>query len=81
MRPAPVLNIDEFGTHNDNLVADPLSPDTDELWNNTAKRNREIFTEVFRPLPTNLVRSWSAYDVSPTLLFLGIALIDYIAEL
>jgi len=62
MRPAPILNQDEFGTHIDNLVADPLSPNTDELWNSTAKRNREIFTEVFRPVPTNLVRSWAAYD-------------------
>lgn len=58
------MNPDEIGTPNDNLVADPLAPSTENLWQNTARRNREIFTEVFRPLPTNLVRSWSAYDVS-----------------
>jgi len=61
MRPAPVGNHDEFGTPEDNAVADPLSPATEALWNDTAKRNREIFTEIFRPVPTNLIRSWSAY--------------------
>lgn len=65
MHPAPILNKDEIGTPNDDLVADPLSADTQNLWDNTARRNREIFTEVFRPVPTNLVRSWAAYDVSP----------------
>ncbi|KAJ7851391.1 hypothetical protein B0H14DRAFT_3661254 [Mycena olivaceomarginata] len=33
-----------------------------ELWNKTARKNREIFTEIFRPVPTNLVRDWEAYD-------------------
>ena len=64
MRPAPIMNPDEIGTQNDNLVADPLAASTENLWQTTARRNREIFTEVFRPLPTNLVRSWSAYEVS-----------------
>ncbi|KAG2106164.1 uncharacterized protein F5147DRAFT_701272 [Suillus discolor] len=46
----------------DTAVADPLADSTLELWNHTARVNREIFTEVFRPVPTNLVRSWSAYE-------------------
>jgi phospholipase D1/2 len=62
MHPAPIPNKDEIGTQNDELVADPLSANLEDLWNNTARRNREIFTEVFRPVPTNLVRSWSAYE-------------------
>ncbi|EKM50988.1 uncharacterized protein PHACADRAFT_151417 [Phanerochaete carnosa HHB-10118-sp] len=61
MRPAPIPNRDEFGTPEDNAVADPLSPHTEALWNDTARTNREIFTEIFRPVPTNLIRSWSAY--------------------
>lgn len=63
MRPAPIPNHDEFSTPEDSAVADPLSPHTEALWNDTARRNREIFTEIFRPVPTNLIRSWSAYGV------------------
>jgi phospholipase D1/2 len=63
MRCAPEANDDEIGTPHDDVVADPLADSTLELWNRTAKRNREIFTELFRPVPTNLVRSWSAYEV------------------
>ncbi|KAG2131140.1 hypothetical protein BD769DRAFT_1452087 [Suillus cothurnatus] len=62
MRCAPEPNDDEIGTREDNAVADPLADSTLELWNRTARVNREIFTEVFRPVPTNLVRSWSAYE-------------------
>ena len=46
------------------MVADPLCEETQYLWNDTARKNREIFTEIFRPVPTNLVRTWDAYDVS-----------------
>lgn len=63
MRCAPVPNKDSIGDPYDELVADPLADATQQLWNDTARRNREVFTEVFRPVPTNLVRSWSAYDV------------------
>uniref|UniRef100_A0A0W0EW24 Phospholipase n=1 Tax=Moniliophthora roreri TaxID=221103 RepID=A0A0W0EW24_MONRR len=62
MRPAPHPNDDETGLLEDQLVADPLSEQTLRLWNDTAKKNREIFAEIFRPVPTNLVRSWKAYD-------------------
>lgn len=63
MRPAPVPHDEEFGAPEDNAVADPLSPATEALWNDTARKNREIFTEIFRPVPTNLIRSWDAYGV------------------
>jgi len=62
MRGAPYPNEDQTDSYEDRLVADPLSNETDDLWTNTARKNREIFTEVFRPIPTNLVRSWAAYD-------------------
>ncbi|KAA1473211.1 phospholipase D/nuclease [Dentipellis sp. KUC8613] len=62
MRAAPVPNDDEFDDDDDRLVADPLLEETLELWHTTARRNREIFTELFRPVPTNLVRDWKAYD-------------------
>ena len=63
MRAVPVPNDDETGEE-DRVVADPLVEATDDLWNNTARKNREIFTEIFRPVPTNLIRSWGDYEVS-----------------
>ncbi|KAK7030848.1 hypothetical protein VNI00_013956 [Paramarasmius palmivorus] len=62
MRPAPHPNDNETGLAEDQLVADPLAEETLRLWKDTARKNREIFTEVFRPVPTNLVRDWKAYD-------------------
>ena len=67
MRSAPVPNEDNIGDPYDLLVADPLAEATEQLWNNTARKNREIFTEVFRPVPSNLVRNWAAYDVCSAL--------------
>jgi len=64
MRPAPVpADDDNIGSEEDRLVADPLADYTDQLWKETAKQNREIFTELFRPVPTNLVQNVEAYDV------------------
>ncbi|KAI0668061.1 phospholipase D/nuclease [Trametes maxima] len=62
MRAAPHPNEDETEQDEDRLVADPLADDTINLWENTARQNREIFTEIFRPVPTNLIRSWKDYD-------------------
>ncbi|PPQ84945.1 hypothetical protein CVT25_004458 [Psilocybe cyanescens] len=62
MRPAPYPNRDDTHTREDRLVADPISDETDMLWKETARKNREVFSELFRPVPTNLVRNWDAYD-------------------
>jgi len=62
MRPAPIPNDDETYLPEDAAVADPLSDETLDLLYNTARKNREVFTELFRPVPTNLVRSWPAYE-------------------
>ncbi|KAJ7848734.1 hypothetical protein B0H14DRAFT_2356604, partial [Mycena olivaceomarginata] len=62
MRPAPTPNEDEAGCEEDGLVTDPLPEQMVEVWNKTARKNSEIFTEIFRPVPTNLVRDWEAYD-------------------
>jgi phospholipase D1/2 len=61
MRPAPHPNRDDTHSREDRFVADPF--EVDVRWKETARKNREIFTELFRPLPTNLVRDWAAYDV------------------
>ena len=62
MRPAPIANDDETGMVEDDCVADPLADSTETLWNETAKRNRDIYTEIFRPIPSNFIRKWDAYD-------------------
>ena len=72
MQPAPHPNDDETGTEEDALVADPLADQTLELFDGTAKKNRAVFTEIFRTVPSNLVRDYKAYEVcfSPLLSFL-----------
>ncbi|PFH53623.1 hypothetical protein AMATHDRAFT_137275 [Amanita thiersii Skay4041] len=62
MRPAPHDYDYDFGSEEDTTVADPLSESTMVLWNKTAHKNREIFSELFRPVPTNVVRDWATYD-------------------
>ena len=69
MSPAPVPNDDETGTDEDAMVADPLSDETTSLLADTARKNREIFTEIFRPVPSNLVRDWHGYDVGPAMVW------------
>jgi phospholipase D1/2 len=64
MRPAPVPSDDETDLEEDACVADPLSDGLLNLWNTTARVNREVFTELFRPVPSNLVHNWNAYSVS-----------------
>ena len=64
MRPAPVANEDETYSEGDACVADPLSDEFLNLLNTTARVNREVFTELFRPIPSNLVHNWDAYEVS-----------------
>lgn len=62
MRPAPIPNEDETHLKEDRRVADPLAYQCDLLLKETARKNREAFMEYFRPVPSNIVRSWSAYD-------------------
>jgi hypothetical protein len=64
MRPAPVPNEDETHLEDEARVADPLSDEFLNLLDTTAKVNREVFWELFRPIPSNLVRKWKDYDVS-----------------
>jgi hypothetical protein len=63
MRPAPHANADETQYPEDAMVLDPLSNEVVDLWQGTARKNRDIFTEIFRPVPSDLVRTWDAYKV------------------
>ena len=66
MRAAPHPN-DPSDEDSDAPVVDPLSDETLDLWSGTARRNREVFEEVFRTVPSNVVRDFKAYDVCPFL--------------
>jgi phospholipase D1/2 len=77
MRPAPIPATDMTQSNEDRLVADPLAHHTDQLWKETARKNREIFTEIFRPVPTNFVQHPDAYDVCVTLSYDKSRLFDY----
>ena len=57
MRPAPHPNDDELYLREDKLVTDPLSDELHNLWNKTARHNRGVFTELFRTVPSDSVRS------------------------
>ena len=65
MHPAPFPNKDDTATCEDQFVMDPISNEMDLFWNQTVKKNREIFSELFQPVPTNLVCSLSDYKVRP----------------
>jgi phospholipase D1/2 len=70
MRPAPIPGDDVTRSDEDRLVADPLIHETDQMWKETAKKNREIFTEIFRPVPTNFVQNVDEYDVCVITLYI-----------
>ncbi|KAF9002203.1 phospholipase D [Cyathus striatus] len=62
MRPAPHTNRDETRERQDEIVADPISERMQVIWKETAHKNREIFSEIFKPVPSNVVRNWEAYS-------------------
>jgi phospholipase D1/2 len=55
-------NAYDWGSPEDLMVKDPLSPAFENLWSSTAAKNTEIFEKVFRPVPTNAVRTWAEYQ-------------------
>lgn len=55
-------NTYDFGSLEDELVADPLSDRFLDLWNSTAKNNTEIFAKCFHPVPHDGVRNWKDYE-------------------
>jgi phospholipase D1/2 len=63
MQPAPHPNPDETGLQEDQLVADPISEGTERLLRERAHLNREIFSEIFKIVPSNVVRNWKTYEV------------------
>ncbi|KAI9716354.1 MAG: hypothetical protein M1812_005419 [Candelaria pacifica] len=60
--PIGVPNDYDFGSQQDEAVTDPLSEKFLNLWNVTARRNTDIFGQIFHPVPHDSVRTWKDYD-------------------
>jgi phospholipase D1/2 len=52
----------DWGSSADMAVQDPLSRNFLDLWRGTARRNTEIFSRAFHPVPDDKVRTWEDYD-------------------
>jgi phospholipase D1/2 len=65
-------NAYDWGSAPDLAVQDPLSPAFEELWTARARLNTEIFERVFRPVPTNKVRTWEQYEEYYAQYFVGV---------
>jgi len=62
MHAVPVLNDDDTQSQEDQLVQDPVSDEFfNQLWDATAQKNRQIFSEIWKTVPTDVVRSWAQY--------------------
>lgn len=59
--PVGVPNSYDWGSPEDNVVADPLSDTFQSLWNSRARQNTDIFRQVFRVVPDDSVRNWNEY--------------------
>lgn len=60
--PVGVPNAYDWGSPEDQAVADPLSPEFEELWRSRAKTNTDAFERVFRAIPSDKVRNWKDYQ-------------------
>jgi phospholipase D1/2 len=52
-QPLPVENVYDWGSNEDLLVEDPLSPDFSQLLATTARNNTQVFWDIFRALPSD----------------------------
>lgn len=59
--PVGTPNDYDWGTPEDNLVADPLSDVFLAMWNSRARTNTEVFRKAFRAVPDDNVHTWSDY--------------------
>jgi phospholipase D1/2 len=59
--PVGIPNQYDWGSPEDNIVADPLSDAFQSLWNSRARTNTEMFRKVFHAVPDDTVRNWNDY--------------------
>lgn len=55
-------NLYDWNSAEDHAVTDPLSPEFERLWKQTARTNTQVFGRVFHPVPTDEVRNWKQYE-------------------
>jgi phospholipase D1/2 len=55
-------NIYDWNSRADRAVVDPLSYEFEELWNETAKVNTDVFAKAFHCVPDDRIRDWGAYE-------------------
>ncbi|KAI5475207.1 phospholipase D [Pseudohyphozyma bogoriensis] len=55
------LNEDVTNSPDDQLVADPISDETQSLWKGTAEKNANIFDDIFHCVPSKNVVDWKGY--------------------
>lgn len=51
----------DWGTPEDNIVADPLSDAFQSLWNTRARTNTEVYRKAFRAVPDDNIKTWPEY--------------------
>ncbi|KAK4245224.1 hypothetical protein C7999DRAFT_16553 [Corynascus novoguineensis] len=56
------VNEYDWGSPADRAVQDPLGRELRELWCGTARRNTEIFSRAFHPVPDDKMRTWDDYE-------------------
>ncbi|PLW11253.1 hypothetical protein PCANC_20318 [Puccinia coronata f. sp. avenae] len=61
MLPVNVPQEDELGSREDQLVADPMGRELEEMWNGRASVNTEAFNKVFRCVPAAGILNWNDY--------------------
>lgn len=61
-QPVGIPNMYDFGSREDQIVADPLSDNFLNFWNSRARQNTFAFGKIFHPVPHDDVRTWKDYD-------------------
>ncbi|GAA5871838.1 hypothetical protein JCM3774_000315 [Rhodotorula dairenensis] len=61
MMPVGTDHADVTTSAADQLVTDPLSPETEALLRDTARRNADIYENVFHVVPSRQVETWAQY--------------------
>ncbi|RAL62770.1 hypothetical protein DID88_004612 [Monilinia fructigena] len=51
----------DWGSDFDLAVQDVLSPEFNDLWNDDAATNTEVYSKVFHAVPADNVRNWDDY--------------------
>jgi len=60
--PIGVPNLYDWGSPEDQQVADPVSDAFHAFWNARARTNTDAFVKVFHPVPYDGVRTWKQYN-------------------